>query len=121
MRISFTITVALLPVLSVQSCKNSEAIEVKELTEVSKNEGMKTMYVGTYTKKEGHVDGQADGIIALKLDPESGEIISQSTVAEVVNPSFVKVSKNDKFLFAVSELGSADASSGYPVFSFGTP
>ena len=71
------------------------------------------MFVGTYTKKEGHVDGQADGIIALKLDAQSGEIISQNTVAEVVNPSFLKVSKNDKFLFAVSELGSADALSGY--------
>ncbi|WP_324719049.1 lactonase family protein [Salinimicrobium sp. HB62] len=74
---------------------------------------MKTMIVGTYTKKEGHVDGQADGIIALKVDPQTGKIPSQHTVAQVVNPSFVKVSKNGKFLFAVSELGSGDAPSGY--------
>ena len=85
----------------------------KTYTKASENKDMNTMFVGTYTKKEGHVDGQADGIIAIQLDPESGEIMSQSTVAEVVNPSFVKVSQNDKFLFAVSELGSSDASSGY--------
>lgn len=113
MRHFSTIIFAVLLMISVFSCKNSEAPEEKQLTEVSNNENMKTMFVGTYTKKEGHVDGQADGIIAIKLDPESGEINSQKTVAEVVNPSFVKVSKNGKFLFAVSELGSADAPSGY--------
>lgn len=104
---------AFVVILGFLSCKNSERAEEKKLTETSKKEDMKTMFIGTYTKKEGHVNGQADGIIALKLDPESGEIRSQSTVAEVVNPSFLKISKNDKFLFAVSELGSGDAPSGY--------
>lgn len=113
MRISSIIIFAVLFVFNAQSCKNSETTEENKLTEASKNEDMKTMFVGTYTKKEGHVDGQADGIIALNLDSQSGEIKSQTTVAKVVNPSFVKVSKNDKFLFAVSELGSADAPSGY--------
>ncbi|MDX1752676.1 MAG: lactonase family protein [Salinimicrobium sediminis] len=100
-------------ILGFLGCKNSEMAGDKTYTKASENKDMNTMFVGTYTKKEGHVDGQADGIIAIQLDPESGEIMSQSTVAEVVNPSFVKVSQNDKFLFAVSELGSSDASSGY--------
>lgn len=106
----------LLTVLAVMllfSCKDSSTSTKEDMTGVLKNDDLKTMFVGTYTKKEGHVDGQANGIIALKLDPESGEIRSQKTVAEVVNPSFVKTSPDGKFLFAVSELGSGDAPSGY--------
>jgi hypothetical protein len=76
-------------VLSVQSCRNSEITEDKKCTSLSKNED-KTMFAGTYTKKEGHVDGQADGIITLKIVPGSGEIISQHLLVEVVNTSFVK-------------------------------
>ena len=97
---------AVLLYVSVISCIGRGNTAKKEEALVTENaENMKTMFVGTYTKKEGHVDGQADGIIALKLDPESGEILSNKTVAEVVNPSFVKVSQDGKFLFAVSELG----------------
>lgn len=103
----------LIIILGSFSCKSLVASEDPEVTGTQKNEKMATLFVGTYTKKEGHVNGQADGIISLKLNADTGEILSQKTVAEVVNPSFVKTSLNGKFLFAVSELGSADASSGY--------
>ena len=62
-------------------------------------------YVGTYTKKEGHVDGKAEGIYAITQDPKTGALSLEGTVAEVTNPSYVKTSPDGKYLYAVSELG----------------
>lgn len=75
------------------------------------------IYVGTYTKKEGHVDGQANGIYLLHQDPNSGKLEFEGTAAELVNPSFVKSGRAGKYLFAVSELGPDDGKTGY-VYSF---
>lgn len=80
---------------------------------------METAYIGTYTKKEGHVDGKAEGILYLEYDKASGEVSSLKVAADVVNPSFVKLSPNGKFLFAVSELGPADGDTGF-IYSFKT-
>ena len=82
-------------------------------TEVSLN----TIYTGTYTKKEVFVNGQADGIYTLYQDPENGSLKFGATVAKIINPSFVKVSKDNKYLYAVSELGENDAPSGY-IYSY---
>lgn len=75
------------------------------------------MFVGTYTKKEGHVNGQANGIYSVLQDKESGRLIFNETAAKITNPSFVKVSKDKQYLFAVSELGSQDARSGF-IYSY---
>lgn len=83
---------------------------------------IKTMdkaYIGTYTKKEGHVDGKAAGILHVDINRKSGGITNIKTVANVVNPSFIKLSPDGRFLFAVSELGSGDADSGF-IYSFKT-
>jgi 6-phosphogluconolactonase len=78
---------------------------------------LNTIYTGTYTKKEGHVNGQADGIYTLYQDPENGSLKYGATVAKIINPSFVKVSKDNKHLYAVSELGRNDAASGF-IYSY---
>ena len=82
-----------------------------------KKSAMDKAYIGTYTKKEGHVDGKADGILYLEINEDSGEIPNLRTVAPVTNPSFVKLSPDGKYLFAVSELGQGDADSGF-IYSF---
>ncbi len=76
-----------------------------------------TIYTGTYTKTEGHVKGQAEGIYSLIQNPEDGSLIFGSEVAEIINPSFVKVSRDHKYLYAVSELGEKDAASGF-IYSY---
>ena len=83
----------------------------------NKEMSLNTIYTGTYTKKEGHVNGQADGIYTLYQDPENGSLKFGATVAKVINPSFVKVSKDNKYLYAVSELGENDAASGF-IYSY---
>lgn len=81
------------------------------------NDSINKMYVGTYTQKEGHVDGKASGIYLLNQNSDSGALKLIGTVAEVVNPSFVKVGKMGKYLFAVSELGPHEGESGF-IYSF---
>lgn len=81
------------------------------------NDSINKMYVGTYTKKEGHVDGKAKGIYLLNQNSDTGALKFMGTVAEVVNPSFVKVGKMGKYLFAVSELGPHEGESGF-IYSF---
>jgi len=83
----------------------------------NKEMSLNTIYTGTYTKKEGHVNGQADGIYTLYQDSENGSLKFGATVAKVINPSFVKVSKDNKYLYAVSELGENDAASGF-IYSY---
>lgn len=75
------------------------------------------IYVGTYTKKEGHVDGKGKGIYLLEQHHDQGTLKMRGLAAELTNPSFVKVGKMGKYLYAVSELGPQDAESG-AVYSF---
>ncbi|WNJ18219.1 lactonase family protein [Pontibacter sp. G13] len=80
-----------------------------------------SLFVGTYTRKEGHVDGQASGVYHMTRSPqEGGKIGHLETAFEVVNPSFVKVSEDGKNLYAVSELaGEATPTGSLRAFAIG--
>lgn len=77
------------------------------------NSSMQIAYVGTYTKKEGHVDGKGEGIYTIYQDPSNGELKFGTVAANTVNPSFIKISADKENLYAVSELGPGDAGSGF--------
>ncbi|MBC6996848.1 lactonase family protein [Neolewinella lacunae] len=69
-------------------------------------------YVGTYTRNEGWVNGQAEGIYQLNLDGH-GRITNQQLVVRQANPSFVRVSPTGSYLYAVSELAQEDEPTGF--------
>ena len=102
--------ILLLLVILVTSCKGTGE-RGEEISE--ERETMKTAFIGTYTKKEGHVDGKGAGIYSISQNSETGALVMGETVAEIINPSFVKTSPDKKFLYAVSELGPRDAASGF--------
>ena len=56
------------------------------------------VYVGTYTGE------QSKGIYTFQFDPASGDMTPVKLAGEVVNPSFLTIHPNRKFLYAVSEL-----------------
>lgn len=62
------------------------------------------VYVGTYTRREPHVDGKATGIYVYTLDMKTGKLAYQSTAVGVVNPSFLTLSPSGDFLYAVHEV-----------------
>jgi 6-phosphogluconolactonase len=118
MRISITRLFAVGLLAAFASCKegNKQAENIAPKDPETKN--MNTIFVGSYTRKEGHVDGKAEGIYTLYQNQETGELKNGKTVAKLTNPSFVKTSKDGKYLFAVSELGpGGDAESGF-VYSY---
>ena len=68
-------------------CKNSSVKIIKETT----------FYVGTYTEKD------SKGIYKYSISKD-GELKNKGLVAAITNPSFLAKSKDNKTLFAVSEI-----------------
>jgi 6-phosphogluconolactonase len=56
------------------------------------------VYIGTYT------DGKSKGIYGFRFHPSGGTLDPLGLMAETVSPSFVAVSPNHKFLYAVNEI-----------------
>jgi 6-phosphogluconolactonase len=54
-------------------------------------------YVGTYTSNGGK------GIYLCNFDNGSGEISLQETFVGIDNPTFLKISHDERFLYAVTE------------------
>lgn len=57
------------------------------------------LFVGTYTGEK------SKGIHALRLDYESGALTPLGLAAETTNPSFLALSRDGRFLYAVNEIG----------------
>jgi 6-phosphogluconolactonase len=68
------------------------------------------VYIGTYTQKLPHVQGNAEGIYCYELNLESGALTLLGVTPEIVNPSFVAPVQNR--LFAVQEIGAYDPGNG---------
>lgn len=88
------------------SCQNENQKETKTPKEVTET----ILFVGTYTEKEAHVDGKAEGIYVYKMNPKTGELTYQNKVAETPNPSYLIPHPNQKFLYAVNETGKGTVS-----------
>jgi 6-phosphogluconolactonase len=69
------------------------------------------MYVGTYTgfkyvqhsKTHGRGESHSQGIYVSRFHAATGELSQPELAAEMVNPSFLVISPNHRFLYAVSE------------------
>lgn len=70
-------------------------------------------YIGTYT--EGT---QSKGIYAYRFDASTGQSTSLGLAAETVNPSFVALHPNGRFLYAVNELQNYQGSNSGGVSAF---
>ncbi|HUO35358.1 MAG TPA: lactonase family protein [Candidatus Acidoferrum sp.] len=74
------------------------------------------LVIGTYTETLAHVDGHARGILSATFD---GVSLSEPTVeAEVRNPSWVTISADGQFLYAVIEAVEFEGKPGGGVAAF---
>ena len=71
----------------------------------------KIIFVGSYTKKEGHVDGKGNGISRKDWNVTKKGAL-ETHFYKRVNPSFLTISSNNKYLYAVNELNPNDGESG---------
>lgn len=67
------------------------------------------LYVGTYTRKEGHVDGKAKGIYVYQMNPQTGKLSYHGEIGGITNPSYLAIHPNKKHLYAVSETGDGES------------
>lgn len=95
-------------ILLLQACYEPPKDDPKGMKEAK-------IWVGTYTRTEGHVDGKAEGIYGLHY--KNGKMETAYTQADIVNPSFLCLSESKELLYAVSELGPDVDSTGY-VYSY---
>lgn len=63
-----------------------------------------TYYFGTYTEKLGHVDGKASGIYCGAWDNQ-GHLRVIDSITGIRNPSFLCLSADRQYLYAVAENG----------------
>ncbi len=70
------------------------------------------VYLGTYT------NGESKGIYRSTLDEATGKLSDPVLAAELENPSFLVVSQNQKYLFAVSETDQFKGEDGGGVSSY---
>jgi len=73
-----------------------------------KTEPLKTysLFVGTYT------ENGSEGIYSYSFDSNTGELSNKKLAATMGNPSFLKISPNNKYLYAVEETNEYVGSSG---------
>jgi 6-phosphogluconolactonase len=70
-------------------------------------------YVGTYTAKTS-----SKGIYSYRFDPEKGQLTYIGVAAEAVDPSFLAVHPNGKYLYAVNEIGNFNGGASGAVSAF---
>jgi 6-phosphogluconolactonase len=70
-------------------------------------------YVGTYTAKT-----TSKGIYAYRFNAENGQLSPIGVAAESVDPSFLAVHPNGKYLYAVNEIGNFNGGTGGAVSAF---
>ncbi len=98
----------------------AQACNPKPSTEKTSAKKAKTYdaFVGTYTRKEGHVDGKGQGIHLFSLDSTSGYLDPIEAQGDLVNPSFLWPSDNGRFVYAVEEIGSPEVDTAGRVVAF---
>ena len=70
------------------------------------------VYVGTYTT------GKSEGIYLYRMNLSSGELKHLSTAAGVVNPSFLTIDSQQRYLYAVNEVTDFSGKPGGAVSAF---
>lgn len=62
-------------------------------------------FIGTYTQKEGHVDGKGAGVSIYTSGPSSSDWVLQHSFSDIINPSYLCLSPKLPIIYAVSEQG----------------
>lgn len=66
------------------------------------------LLIGTYTRKEGHVNGKANGMGIYGLDKSGNTWVKVSEESQPINPSYLTTSYDGKFIYVVNETGPND-------------
>ncbi|MEZ5043952.1 MAG: lactonase family protein [Saprospiraceae bacterium] len=62
------------------------------------------LFIGTYTPKEAVPAGKASGIYVYKMDTEHGTLTKIDSIEGPLNPSYLAIHPNGRYLYAVNEM-----------------
>ncbi|MEY4936729.1 MAG: 6-phosphogluconolactonase [Bacteroidota bacterium] len=68
------------------------------------NQAQPIVFVGTYTQNLGFVNGKGTGIYTCRMDTTNGALTVIDSTLDIANPSFLTISPDKKYLYAVSEM-----------------
>ncbi|MBO6792710.1 MAG: lactonase family protein [Balneolaceae bacterium] len=97
------------------ACKQKTNPDTHSKTDSEMIKQPEKIFIGTYTRDEGWVNGKGDGIYLASLADDGSSITDAQIVAELVNPTFLNLSPDRKNLYAVSEIGGGEPGSGLVV------
>jgi len=63
------------------------------------------VFVGSYTQKEGHVDGKGAGVSIYESGPKAADWKLLHSFSDIINPSYICHSPKHSIIYAVSEQG----------------
>lgn len=96
-----------LGILFFSACQNNPAPKAPDM------ESSYELLVGTYSKKEGHVDGKAEGIHQFAVNANGSLSGGGAVASNIINPSYLTLSKDGQFMYAASETGPDVDTVGY--------
>src|SRR5437588_10368193 len=76
------------------------------------------LFVGAYTRQEAGPRGQAEGISVYRLNPATGSLSHLSTTSGIANPSFLALSPDRQYLYAVNEFMQLEGTPGGGVSAY---
>ena len=96
----------LLTVVCLFGCQQKPSQETEQPSVLDENKH--TLFIGTYTLKEGHVDGKGEGLYVYQMDKNTGELSYVKTSEEIISPSYLTVHPNGKWVYAVNEFNGGE-------------
>jgi len=76
------------------------------------------VFVGTYTAIPNQAGLKSEGIYVYHMDSTTGELILLQVVGSMINPSFLAIHPNGKYLYAVNEVDQFESQPGGGVSAF---
>lgn len=104
-------TIRILGLLPLALLMASSTASVSQAQSSANARGKFLVYVGTYTGfkfvhqslPQGRGQSHSEGIYVARFDAATGRLDSPQLAAKIINPSFLAVSPNGRYLYAVSE------------------
>ncbi len=76
------------------------------------------LYIGTYTTIEHPTAGRSEGIYLYSMDDETGAVEPVAATDGIVSPSYLALSPDRRFLYAVSEVNDFGGNSSGAVYAY---
>jgi 6-phosphogluconolactonase len=76
------------------------------------------VYIGTYSQYYGHVDGKGKGIYIFTYDPADGAMTPVGVASGIVDPAYLALAPNRRFMYSVNESKVLDGQPGGGVSAF---